>query len=126
MLANTTKLPSEKMNTNEARRHMSDRSCHTSGIGIPKITESVRMLNTPATMKASFKPMHVYNRHQQQHSPGGVCGAEASGRGEIYTPGTEGSHAFSIGLHWKTEVGSMTRTQPTETEPVTSTTHLIR
>ena len=44
MLANTTKLPSEKVNASDRRCHTLARMLHTSGIGIARIIKSVRML----------------------------------------------------------------------------------
>ena len=75
MPANTTKLPSEKVNTSDKRRHT---SCifHTSGIGIARIIESVSILSTPFAMPRNLRLKHACNRHQQQ----GVCGAEAAGK----------------------------------------------
>lgn len=64
MLANTTKLPSEKMKTSDKRRHMLACSRHTNGIGMHRIIESFRMLSAPVAMKASFSLMHDCNRHQ--------------------------------------------------------------
>ena len=64
MPANTTKLPSEKANASDARRHMPTCSFHTSGIGIARIIVPVRMLTAPITVEGSITQKHVFNRHQ--------------------------------------------------------------
>ena len=55
----------------------------------------------------------------------GVCGAEVAGKREgnreVDTPGTEGCHIFSIGMHWKSGTRVPTSIKPREMKPVTST-----
>lgn len=119
MLAHTAKMPSEKTKTSDRRRHRPMRSFHTSGIGIARVIESVRMLSAPSEMKTFLSTMHVYSRHQRQHLP------MILGRGGVGTPGMNGCQIFSIGLHWKIEMGMMAIAPPSEMMPVGSTAHLM-